>query len=236
MRTLQAESFSPLYAQLMSQIRLDISRGLYPAGTRIPPEHELEVNYGVSRVTVRRALQELTGEGLLERKQGKGTFVAVPKASIPERTFRGFHEICREAGIKPGTKVLRVMETVADEEDREDLQLTGEAHVIETRRLMLADRVPVMIEENHFSMAYAWLEKADLNGSIYRLLQDYGVQGEKAVYDISQIPADAEEAKLLGTDEGALLLLVREVVYDQKGRPLHNSRQMIRGDRFTLRL
>ncbi len=236
MRSLQAESFSPLYAQLMAQIRMDIRRGLYPAGTRIPPEHELEVNYGVSRVTVRRALQELTGEGLLERKQGKGTFVAEPRATMPERDFRGFHENCRQAGKLPGVRVLQVREIPADENDREELSLTGDAHIIESRRLMMADRVPVMLEENHFSMAYAWLERADLKGSLYRLLQDYGIRPEKAVYDISQAAAGEEEAGLLETERGALLLQVRQVVYDQKGRPLHSSRQLIRGDRYTLRL
>ncbi len=236
MRTLKAESFSPLYAQLMAQIKVDIHNGLYPAGTRIPPEHELEINYGVSRVTVRRALQELTGEGLLERKQGKGTFVAVPRAPVPERSFRGFHEICREAGKQPGTKVLLVREERSGAEDRRDLQLSPDAHVLESRRLLTADGVPVMLETNHFSMAYAWLEKADLNGSLYRLLQDYGIRPEKAVYDISQEAAGPEEAKMLETEEGALLLLLHQVVYDQKGRPLHTSRQLIRGDRFTLRL
>ncbi len=236
MRTLQAESFSPLYAQLMAQIRLDIRRGLYPAGTRIPPEHELELNYGVSRVTVRRALQELTGEGLLERKQGKGTFVAVPRAAVPERSFRGFHEICREAGKMPGTRVLQVRESRADARDAQDLQIQEGDHLIECRRLLSADGESVILETNRFSMAYAWLENADLNGSLYRQLQDYGIRPEKAVYDISQKAADAEEARLLETEEGAMLLLLKEVVYDQKGRPLHSSFQLIRGDRFTLRL
>ena len=81
MKQLQAESFSPLYHQLMQRIRGDIERGVYPTGSRIPPEHELEKLYQVSRVTVRRALSELTSEGLLERKQGKGTFVATPRGA-----------------------------------------------------------------------------------------------------------------------------------------------------------
>ena len=68
MKGLQSESFSPLYHQLMQRIRGDIERGVYPVGSRIPPEHELEKLYQVSRVTVRRALAELTSEGLLERK------------------------------------------------------------------------------------------------------------------------------------------------------------------------
>ncbi|MBR7174340.1 MAG: GntR family transcriptional regulator [Clostridia bacterium] len=72
---LRSESVSPLYAQIMERIRQDIFLGTYPIGSRIPAESELEIRYNGSRVTVRRALQELTAAGLLERKQGKGTFV-----------------------------------------------------------------------------------------------------------------------------------------------------------------
>ena len=79
MKRLQTDSSSPLYHQLMQRIIADIEKGAYPVGSRIPPEHELEQLYQVSRVTVRRALAELTAKGLLERKQGKGTFVSAPR-------------------------------------------------------------------------------------------------------------------------------------------------------------
>ena len=182
MRTLQAVHFSPLYAQLMDQIRTDIRRGVYAVGSRIPPEHELEINYGVSRVTVRRALQELTAEGLLERKQGKGTFVSSPRAEIRERRPQGFHDACRAEGRVPGVRVIRVGEKQADAQERD------------------------------------------------------GVRAEKAIYDFSQREAGEKEAALLGTEPKALLMDLHTVVYDQKGRPLHISRQLIRGDRYTVRI
>lgn len=234
MRTLQAESFNPLYAQLMKQLQQDIQRGLYQVGTRIPPEHELEMNYGVSRVTVRRALQELTAEGLLERKQGKGTFVAAPKNRSQQRQIRSFHEACRDAGKVPGTRTIRVRETAAETRDITELQLSEGDKIVECVRLRLANGEPVILENNHFSLAYSYLESTDLNGSLYRLLQDYGIRAENTTYEISQKQVSGEEAKLLGVEEGSLLLQVRQVVYDQRGRPLHNSLQLIRGDRFTL--
>ncbi len=94
----------------------------------------------------------------------------------------------------------------------------------------------MILENNHFSMAYAWLASADLNGSLYRLLQDYGIRAEKAIYDLSQKQAGKEEAALLETEEGSLLLQLKAVVYDQKERPLHTSTQLIRGDRYTVRI
>ncbi len=237
MRSLKADSYSPLYAQLMAQIEEDIQRGLYAVGNKIPPEHELEMNYGVSRVTVRRALQELTALGMLERKQGKGTFVAYPRThDIPERKIGGFHDACHKAGRTPGIRVLRVHETRADALDRKELLLPEGSNVVETVRLCSADGEAVILEKNHYSMAYAYLENADLGGSLYRLLQDYGIRPEKCLWDISQQPLSEEEAALLEIEKGIPALRIRLVVYDQRQRPMHNSTLLVRGDRYTIEI
>ena len=145
---LESESSSPLYYQLMERIRLDIGRGVYPIGTRIPPEHELERKYGLSRVTVRRALQELTAEGLLERKQGKGTFVSTPRISQDLKSIHSFHDACKQNGFQGGTIVIHVKETDADPADLEELELRQGAKVVETLRVRTADGVPVVLEKN----------------------------------------------------------------------------------------
>ena len=235
-KLLRAESASPLYAQLMERIRMDILQGVYPVGDRIPPEHELEERYAVSRVTVRRALQELTASGLLERKQGKGTFVAQPRKEIAERGVQGFHDACRESGMIPSVGQVWVRTLPASPEDRENLSLAPEASIIEIRRVLKADGTPVVLESNHFSMAYAWLESGGLRGSLYRLLQEYGIRAEKSKYDLSLKDADRAEAELLQVEEGTALLLEKQVVYDQKGRPLHTSHRLILGKRYTLRI
>ncbi len=235
-RILRTESASPLYAQLMERIRGDIRQGLYPVGEKIPPEHELEERYGVSRVTVRRALQELTGAGLLERKQGKGTFVCQPRQAPPRRGEIGFHDSCRERGIVPSVGAVRIREREATAAERKKLGLGPEASVLEIRRVLKADGEPVILETCRFSMAYAWLESADLHGSLYSALQEYGIQAEKSIYDLSLRPAEQEEAELLQVKAGTALLAADQVVYDQRGRPLHTCRRLIRGDRYTLRI
>ncbi|MBQ6400243.1 MAG: GntR family transcriptional regulator [Clostridia bacterium] len=236
MRKLQSESSNPLYQQLMHRILEDIEKGDYPVGSRIPPEHELEQTYQVSRVTVRRALAELTENGLLERKQGKGTFVSIPRGRQDQRNVHSFHDACRESGAVPGTKVLSVRAVAASPEDRQELGLKSGDRVIETLRIRTADGEPVVLERNHFSMAFSYLEDADLGGSLYRLLKDYGIEPKDGYHAISICFAGEEEAKLLGVAKGYPLMKLHEVIFDQKGRPLHNSEQLIRGDRYTFRI
>ena len=233
---LRTVSASPLYAQIMEQIGADILRGVYPPGSRIPAEAELENRYGVSRVTVRRALQELAASGLLERKQGKGTFVSMPKQERKERPLRGFHEACREAGKRPSVISCAARERDASPGERSRLNLPEEARVLEIRRVLAADGERVALEKCSFSLAYGWLAQSELNGSLYDLLQEYGVRAEKSTYDLSLVQAPAEEAALLGIPEGTALLRMEQVVYDQRGRPLHTGVSLIRGDLFTLRI
>ena len=236
MKKLQSVSSSPLYHQLMQRISDDIEKGTYPIGSRIPPEHELEETYQVSRVTVRRALSELTAEGLLERKQGKGTFVSAPRISQDLKSIHSFHDSCRQNGVRPTTRVIHVMEVPADSADIADLSVRKGDRVVETLRVRSADGEPVVLEKNHFSMGYAYLENENLNGSLYNVLRDYGVEPRQATHDISLAYATEAQAKLLNIVPGSPLMRLREVVYDQRGRALHNSVQLIRGDRFVFRI
>ena len=233
---LRTESSSPLYHQLMQRITADIEQGVYPTGSKIPPEHELEQLYQVSRVTVRRALAELTAEGKLERKQGKGTFVSVPSGRVQLKSLHSFHDSCRMNHVVPSTDVIHQKEIAADSNDAEELNLDTGGRVLEILRVRKADGVPVVLERNRFSLAYAWLEDQDLTGSLYSLLREYGVEPKLAVHDVSMRFAAAEEAELLETEQGAPLVCLHEVIYDQKGRPLHNSVQLIRGERFVFRI
>ena len=220
----------------MQRIADDIEKGNYPVGSRIPPEHELEETYQVSRVTVRRALAELTAEGLLERKQGKGTFVSTPRISQDLKSIHSFHDSCKMNGVKAGTRVVHVTEMDADPTDIADLNLRQGDRVVETLRVRSADGEPVALEKNHFSTVYSYLENENLNGSLYNVLRDYGVEPKQATHDISMTFATEAQAKLLNIETGSPLMRLKEVVYDQKGRPLHNSVQLIRGDRFVFRI
>ncbi len=232
---LHSDSASPLYRQLMQRIRADIASGVYPVHARIPSEAELGESYQVSRVTVRKALAELTKEGLLRRMQGKGTYVCAPRLRTNLRDVTSFHEACRMMGCEPGTKVLSAQLIHAEDELREDLAIQGN-EAVEVIRLRLADGDPVMLEINRFSMQYAFLLEEQLDGSLYHLLSKRGIEAANGVHEISLCYATAQQARLLAVEVGAALLQLDQVIYDQHGIPLHTSHQVIRGDRFTFRI
>lgn len=232
---LEADSASPLYRQLMRRLRADIAAGVYPAHSRIPSEQALCEGYGVSRVTVRKALAELTREGLLQRQQGKGTFVSAPRLWGDLRDINSFHAACGLMGSVPGTRVVRAQLTRATAEDREKLVVADE-QVVEIIRLRLADDLPVMLETNRFPLAFAWLMDQDLTGSLYALLEGRGLMPRRGIHEISLAYATAAQARLLAMEPGSALMRLDQVVYDQHDRPLHTSHQVIRGDRFTFRI
>jgi len=203
--------------------------------SRIPSEQELCQLYQVSRVTVRKALAELTQEGLLNRRQGKGTFVGTPRLCRDLKDVNSFHDACRMMNLKPSTRVIHAIVTHSTPEDRTEL-MTEDDQVVEIVRLRMADDIPVMLETNRFTLRYEFLLHENLTGSLYALLQEHDVEPAQALHEISLAYASPGHAKMLGVNPGDALMNLREIIYDQFGMPLHTSRQLIRGDRFTFRI
>jgi GntR family transcriptional regulator len=233
---LQKTSESPLYRQLMQRLRNDITAGVYPAGERIPGEQALCGIYGVSRVTVRKALDEIVREELLVRRQGKGTFVAQEKIKRDLSRVTSFSDACAQIGQTAQTRLIERKREAATGEDRARLGVEEGGGVISICRLRLSDGEPVMLEYNRFSAALKFLLDDPLTGSLYRLLSNHGLAPSSAVHDISLGHAKEPVSRLLDTKTGDALLLLDQLVFDQHGNPLHLSKQWIRGDRFTFRI
>ncbi len=233
---LEKKSQNPLYQQLMLRLKNDIRAGIYPAGGRIPSEQQLCDTYNVSRVTVRKAILDLVQEGLLVRKQGKGTFVAVQRLQRDLRHITSFSEACAQRGQKAETRFISAQLTDASSEEAQLLGLTDGEQVFELIRLRMIDGEPVMLEVNRFPAAFAYLKDEASEHSLYGCLQTHGIIPTSAQHDISLGYATPMAAKYLGTEPGNALLLLDELIHDQHGQPLHLSRQWIRGDKFTFRI
>ena len=233
---LEKKSQSPLYQQLMSRLKNDIMAGVYPPGARIPSEQVLCDTYGVSRVTVRKAMQDLVEAGLLVRRQGKGTFVAKERIQRNLQQITGFSQACMQNGHSAGARLVSAELVEADHGDTEKLGVLPGSHVVEIIRLRLCDGEPVMLEINRFPAVYDFLLQESAEGSLYEQLMQHGLIPTSAVHDISLGHATPMASRQLGCQPGDALLLLDETVLDQHGEPLHLSRQWIRGDKYTFRI
>ena len=149
---LSDQSLTPLYQQVMEDIRGRIESGAYPISAKIPSEGELSELYSVSRITIRRAIEELSLEGYLTKKQGKGTFVNPPKITKKIRhsiTVPQFEAECRACGREPSCKVISVTREIGSNPVCDRLGIPQTSEVISVLRLRLVDGKPVLVER-HF--------------------------------------------------------------------------------------
>ena len=175
---LHETSTIPLYQQLMDNIKARLDSHEFQVGESIPSEQQLIEDYGVSRITVRKAIDELCAMGYLAKKQGKGTFVAKHKVHRKIMNIQGFGNACRECGMTPSYLLLD-MEVVKAQKDACDFfGLTGSnSDLIYIQRLCLADDEPILLESTLYSYdKYAFLLQSDLSGSLYDLLDAHHVR------------------------------------------------------------
>ncbi len=228
----------PLYLKIADDIKGKIDKGIYPPNSRIPTELELGKDYGVSRITMRRALELLTEDGILARKQRIGTYVCEKKITRGQlNTTMSFSRLCELSGGTAGTELLTADLVHARESDIRDLELSEEDdRIIRIRRLRFFNEVPVLLEENHFARTYAFLLAEDLSKSLYDILEKHGIFPSHGVKTIGVCYATREEAQRLGIKENDALLLSRDIVYDGQNRPVHVCKEVINADRFEYRI
>lgn len=233
---LNQDAATPLYVQLMEELQKDIENGVYKPGDKILTEAEMAKAYGVSLITVRKAVGSLMEKGLVVRKQGKGTFVTKPKLSRNIKALQSFTEMCLQMGVKPGAKTLENCLVNADEKTAGRLGVEPDSSVVYICRLRSADMEPVQIEKNYFPLKYAYLLDVDFdNNSLFDYLREQGgirVASSEKVIEVCR--ATAEEAAYLGVKNGAYLLFVRSTAFDADGNPIYAGVQIINGDRFSL--
>lgn len=233
---LKQDAITPLYVQLMEELETSIRNGVYKPGDKIMTEAEMAKEYGVSLITVRKAVGSLMEKGLVVRKQGKGTFVTKPKFSRNMRKLQSFTEMCEQMGVKPGARVLENRLTAADKKVSDRLGIEPGSNVVYISRLRLADGEPVQVEKSYFPLKYAFLLDEDLNnGSMFECLKEKAgakVASSKKMIELCR--ATAEEAALMDVKKGDYLLFVKSTAYDENGEPMYAGIQLINGDRFSL--
>jgi GntR family transcriptional regulator len=234
---LDRKSPVPLYYQIKEEIRRLILSGELKPGDKIPAEDSLSNQLQVSRMTVRRALGDLTNDGFLTRRRAIGTVVTSPRQELPffKNHFAGLTEDMAEKGVLIVSKVLLNESRKATYEIRQHLQIKTHELVILIRRLRSSNDFPIVIENTYhpYKRFPDLLETDFTNRSIYRFLQDrYQVQVHQAEDSFVAGIADVEESKLLEIDGGAPVMRYQRIGVDSEGVPIEFTRSIYRADRF----
>jgi GntR family transcriptional regulator len=205
-------------------------------GQAIPSERRLCEQLGVSRLTLRAALDDLVREGHLTRRHGSGTYVSRPKIAQP-LTLTSFSEDMRRRGMVPGGRTLELRVVQAGARLGRRLQLSPEALVVRVKRLRLADGEPMALEVLHVPAALVpGLTQADLeNRSFYELMEErYGVVISSATQTIEPTVTSAEESEALGVPLHSPAFLFERTTLTTSGQPIEFVRSFYRGDRYQL--
>ncbi len=232
---LVAESSISLYEQLKLLIKNDIVNKVYKPGEKMPTEIELGERYGVSRITVRRAVKELENEGLLTCKQGKGTFVNHQKIRSQILDLGGFIE----TALKPGSRTTRVLSKAvvqATEKVAGFLNIKEGTEILQVKRLLLEDDSPMVIDIAYFPLDIFpdIIYKICDNISTFKMMrEEYGVVMKKAYKEFSVEISNVEQSKLLDCPPGEPLFSINKIIYNAEGRAVHLSNFFALSSRIT---
>lgn len=227
----------PLYAQIREALREDLAK--MEPGQAIPPEPDLQTRFEVSRITVRRAIDELVTEGLLIRQQGRGTFVQRLKLTHELNMITSWTEQLLAAGYASRTLHLETEEIEPPKRIASYLALGSQDQVFALRRLRLVSEEPLTLMLNYLPsrLVPGLSEKVTQRESLYETLEkDYGLIASRAIDMVETRTATDEEAKRLRIEHWAPLLCVTRVSYLEDGRPLEVGLAISRGDRYQYRV
>lgn len=225
---LDESSAQPLYQQLQRSLRGAIENGIIGPDDALPPERDLAETLGVSRITVRKAIDELVEDGLLIRKQGSGTFVS----NRVEKNFAkltSFSEDMRARGREPRSVWMNRAEGTVTPEESLTLRSSPGTPVFRFHRIRYADDAPMAIEYATV-IASCLTSLAEVENSLYEALERTGNRPVRALQRLRAVLLTAEQAKLLKAREGEAGLLVARVGYRKDGRAVEYSQSYYRGE------
>ena len=221
---------APLYLQLQALIGNAIAKGLIGRGDAIPAEREVADAYGVSRITVRKAIEGLVEGGLLSRRRGMGTFVA----GRVEKSFSklsSFSEDMVARGRVPSSSWVTRAAGAVDPEEAMALGLSPGEPVLRFQRIRYADEVPMAFEASTIA-GYCLPSIEAVGDSLYEALDAAGHRPVRALQRLRAVPFGAEHARMLGVDTGHPGLLIERRAFLRDGRAVEVTRSYYRGDSY----
>lgn len=218
--------------ELYETIFAKIHKGEWEAGYKLPSESMLSEEYGVSRATVREALQELVLRGCIKREQGKGSYVLHTTIDYGMDELMSINKLLERYGLKPSTKEVTIAITAASPEDADALGISEYEPIYIIDRVKCADDVPVVYDSVYIPCKFfSEPDVKQLEGSLFEILDNRGIHVMQGIGHVSvQIVSD-EMAQKLDLDKNQPLLCMYNVLYDKDGTAL-----MITRDYYTDRV
>lgn len=234
---------TPLYQQIYDDLKGEIKGGTYKNGDRIPSEAELSQSYGVSRITVRRAIEDLCSDGFLVKMQGRGTFVGarhISRQLSRTRDISTFTRMCQEIGARPGARVIDRQITPGRPDELEFFGMGDGTLMLLVRRVRSADGLPVCDER--VILPYDWapdlltepLEDTSMFGAIERAIGRR--PDHHTAWTINAVKSTTEQGQLLEVSAGDPLIYSVADYVDADGKPVCIGRDYFVGGRYEIDL
>ena len=225
----------PAYKRIQDAIRKRIENGKLKQGDVVESERELAKIHKVSLMTARHALADLAREGIVERRHGRGTFVAPPK--IHFNKLMSYTEQMASRGLATRSKILRMSSTETDAEITARLSLPAGSRLVVVERVRQAGDEPFALETCYLSAdEFPGLADGTLaRGSLFATLEnDYGIELAYADEEIDATAADPDTAEMISVPKGSALLRIRQIIFSTKGRATIYVVGLYRSGRHTL--
>jgi GntR family transcriptional regulator len=225
-----------LFAQVQARLRADILSNRLKPGAKLPSEAELETGFGVSRITVRHALSALHAEGLIEKINGKGSFVTRPDDAPRLGPLTGFYEHMRASGGVARGKTLSVREGKATAVVAEALRIAPGTPLLTATLLRWVNDEPIacgVIQAEPALTRALLAQDLNVNDVMVVLESRLGYRLKSSHIEAGAVAAGKMRGRLLHVDEAAPLLRVRFTPHDATGKPLVFSEMYFRADRFS---
>lgn len=225
----------PMYHQLYLILKDQIRSGLYEEGSLIPSEAKLQSRYGVSRITVRRAIAELENDGYVQRKKGKGSIVTKREKYRDIFAFKSFSDDTRDKGETPGSIILELRNVTANNQVARALDIKAGEEVIFVKRLRLMNGRVVAMHDTFVSGRYGFKiesEPGDSTLSLYEVYEKHGIELSHAEETIEVMMPSPDIQQHLFISSHEPVFYRERITYDIDGKPVEFSQNHYRGDRF----
>lgn len=239
--TLHLNSGVPKYTQISHWLMEMIEKGRYGLHERLPSELRLSELFRVNRNTVRQAISDLVAKGLVQKRNGVGSFVvarSVPPVKYTLQNISSFTDDMTHMGIVPKTRLIRQSVIEAPPAVEEKLMLGKEKWVILTERLRLGNNIPLVIERSYLPhKEYKAILRMRLTGSLYHLLtKKFQVDLHRSIQTFRAMVLTGKDAKLLSLPSGAPGIFLESIIYDSKNIPVEVLHAFHRGDQYVFQV